>query len=132
MVGYLNKSLLQICHQKDFQNQLIFGEVMDKSLVSCFLTHRVILAITVQVHAFIVFLKWKIITHCCRRYCTDLRYVQMIACVYSNQHKHNATCRPNYKNNNNNCKDAVTLYSHNGRKYKISGCLIRVCIILSC
>jgi len=28
--------LLQICHEKDFQNQLIFGEVMDKSLVSFF------------------------------------------------------------------------------------------------
>jgi len=45
MVEYLNTILLQITaksvSEKKFENQLIVGEVMDKSLVSCFLTHSV-------------------------------------------------------------------------------------------
>ena len=44
-IRYLNMSLLQIyygVHQwKKLENWLIFGEVMGKSLVSCFLTHSV-------------------------------------------------------------------------------------------
>ena len=44
-VKHVNMSLLQIyrwvCQRKNLENQLVFGEVMDKSLVSCFLTHGV-------------------------------------------------------------------------------------------
>jgi len=40
VMGYLHVSLLQIyhwvCQQKNFENRLTFGEVMGKSLVSCF------------------------------------------------------------------------------------------------
>ena len=42
VVGYLNMSLLQmqiyywVCQWKNLENRLIFGEVMGKSLVSCF------------------------------------------------------------------------------------------------
>jgi len=50
MVGYFNMILLQIyhwvCHWKNFENRLTFGEVMGKSLVSCFLlTHGVVSAL---------------------------------------------------------------------------------------
>ena len=45
VVVYLNMTLLQIyhwvCRWKNFENRLIFAEVMGKSLVSCFLTHGV-------------------------------------------------------------------------------------------
>ena len=45
VVGYLNMSLLQIyrwvCQWMNFEYRLTFGEVMGKSLVSCFLTHGV-------------------------------------------------------------------------------------------
>jgi len=44
MVEYLNKSLLQFTTESVSQkteNRLIFGEVMGKSFVSCFLTHGV-------------------------------------------------------------------------------------------
>jgi len=45
MVEYLNMSLLQIyqwvCQWKNFESRLTFGEVMGKSLVSCFLRHSV-------------------------------------------------------------------------------------------
>ena len=46
--GYLNMSLLQIyhwvCQRKNCENQLLFGEVMGESLVSCFsLTHGVVI-----------------------------------------------------------------------------------------
>jgi len=44
-------SLLQIyiwvCQQKNFENRLTFGEVMGKSLVSCFLTYSVVYDIAV-------------------------------------------------------------------------------------
>jgi len=47
VVEYLNMSLLQIyqwvCQWKNFENRLTFGEVMGKSLVSCFfLRHSVV------------------------------------------------------------------------------------------
>ena len=31
----------RVCQRKNFENQLIFGEVMGKSLMSCFLTDGV-------------------------------------------------------------------------------------------
>jgi len=44
VMGYLNISLLQIyqwvCDWKNFENRLIFREVMGKSLVSCFFDSR--------------------------------------------------------------------------------------------
>ena len=43
LVEYLIMSILHIyhwvCQRKNFENWLTFGEVMGKSLVSCFLTH---------------------------------------------------------------------------------------------
>jgi len=47
MVMYLNMTLLQIycwvCHWKNFENRLLFGEVMCNSTVFCFLlTHSVV------------------------------------------------------------------------------------------
>jgi len=52
VVEYLNKSLLQIyhlvCQRENFKNRLTFGEVMGKSLVSCFLTHDVV-AMTITI-----------------------------------------------------------------------------------
>ena len=42
MVEYLNMILLQIYwERKKIKNRLIFGEVMGRSLVSCFLIHSV-------------------------------------------------------------------------------------------
>jgi len=45
MVEYLNriccKFTTESVSKKKFENRLIFGEVMGKSLVSCFLTHSV-------------------------------------------------------------------------------------------
>ena len=43
-MGYLNKTVVNFLLSlavKEFENRLIFGEVMSKSLVSCFLTHSV-------------------------------------------------------------------------------------------
>jgi len=43
-VGYLNMTVTNFLLSltvKDFENWLIFGEVMGKSLVSCFLTHSI-------------------------------------------------------------------------------------------
>jgi len=36
--------------EKKFENQLIFGEVMGKSLVSCFLTHSVVVIVAVSIY----------------------------------------------------------------------------------
>jgi len=59
VVGYFYMSLLQIyhrdCQRNNCQNRLLFGEVVGKSLVSCFLsTHCVYLEILKLWHEVIV------------------------------------------------------------------------------
>jgi len=38
------------CQRKNLENRLIVGEVMDKSLVSCFLTHGVVGTVVTASH----------------------------------------------------------------------------------
>ena len=46
MVEYLNISV-SLPVKKNFENRLTFGEVMGKSLVSCFLRHSVVAGVVV-------------------------------------------------------------------------------------